>query len=242
MEAFILAAGLGTRLKPITDSVPKALVKINGTPLLQLVMQKLISNGVSRAIINIHHHGGQIISFLNENNNFGIEVAISDERNLLLDTGGGLRKAAPLFSEDSFLIHNVDILSGIDIKSFMHYHNSGNSIATLAVQKRESSRYFLFDSKKILCGWENVMTGEKIIVRDSVGNLDKFAFSGIHAIKKELLSLLPQKEVFSIVEAYLSIAEREQITYFDHTDTVFIDLGKINNLKEAENILLKTDR
>ncbi len=237
MEAFILAAGLGTRLKPITDSVPKALVKINGRPLLEILIQKLKTYGFTDIVVNVHHFGNQIISFLRENDNFGVKIVISDEQNCLLDTGGGLKKAAPLFHNDSLLIHNVDILSGLDLIDFMHFHDSGNYIATLAVQDRASSRYFLFDRNKILCGWENVKSGNKIIVRQPEGELNRFAFSGIHAVSKKCLSLLPDKEIFSMVEAYLSIAERHQITYFEHTDTLFLDLGKIDNLLEAEKIL-----
>ena len=236
MEAFILAAGLGTRLKPITDSVPKALVKIKGRPLLEILIRRLLADGFTDIVVNVHHFGEQIISFLEENDNFGANIVISDERECLLDTGGGLKKAAPFLHSNAFLIHNVDILSGINLNEFMNFHLSGNYLATLAVQNRISSRYFLFDENRILCGWENVKSGKKIIVRQAEGEIKRFAFSGIHAINKECLGLLPDKEIFSIVEAYLSIAERHQITYFEHTDTLFLDLGKIDNLLEAEKI------
>lgn len=239
MEAFLLAAGLGTRLKPITDSIPKALVKVNGVPLLEHTIKNLSRYGARHIIINVHHLGNQIIEFLQRNNNFGLEIEISDEMDLLLDTGGGLKKASPLFREDSFLIHNVDILSGIDLTAFMNFHSTIGCIATLAVQKRESSRYFLFDEEKWLCGWENVKSGEKRITRGSKGELIRFAFSGIHAGTRNLFPLMPAKDVFSIVDFYLTIAESNQITYFDHTDTSFIDLGKIDSLTLAENLFRK---
>lgn len=237
MEAFILAAGLGTRLKPITDSIPKALVEINGIPLLEILIKRLAKFSTDKIVINIHHLGQQVIDFLESKNNFGLDISISDERGLLLDTGGGLKKAAGLLREDNFLIHNVDILANLDLSALMKFHIESGNIATLAVQKRESSRYFLFDENRQLCGWENVKTGEKIITRNPAGAFSRFAFSGIHTGSRNLFPLMPQKKVFSIVECYLSIAKTKQITYFEHSDTTFIDLGKIENLTGAENII-----
>ena len=237
METFILAAGLGTRLKPNTDSLPKALVEINGHPLLEIVIKRLAQYGIKDIVINVHHFGDQIIQYVEEHNSFGLNIIISDERDLLLDTGGGLKKASTYLKEAGFLIHNVDILSGIDLQALMNFHSTNKSIATLAVQKRVSSRYFLFDEEKVLCGWENVKTGEKRIPRPPKGELTRFAFSGIHAGSRKLFPLMPDKDVFSIIDFYLSIADRYQITYFDHTETSFVDLGKIENLKEAGNIL-----
>ena len=237
MEVFIPAAGLGTRLKPLTDSIPKALVEINGVTLLEMQLMKLAREGFNHFVINIHHFAGQITGFLNKNNNFGLKIDISDESRLLLDTGGGLKKALNLLNEDNFLIHNVDIISGLDIKKFMEFHAGNGSIATLAVQKRESSRYFLFDEKGLLCGWENVKTGEKKVTRKASGELERFAFSGIHAVDRNIRSLMPPGEVFSIVDFYLSIAQEVQITYFEQKDAGFIDLGKIANLDEAARLL-----
>jgi len=237
MEVFILAAGLGTRLKPITDTVPKALVEINGIPLLEILLKRLSKYSPGNIVINIHHFGNQIIEFLESRDNFGLNITISDERSLLLDTGGGLKKATVLLKEENFLIHNVDIISNLNLTSFMDYHTNSRCIATLAVQKRNSSRYFLFDEKTMLCGWENIKTGEKIITRNPQGALNRYAFSGIHAGSRNLFALMPDKDIFSIVEFYLSIAKSHQITYFDHSETRFIDLGKIDNLAEAENII-----
>ena len=237
MKAFILAAGLGTRLQPITDSKPKALVEINGITLLEFTIRRLIKFGFDQIIINVHHFADQIINSLNEKNNFGIEIEISDERNLLLDTGGGLKKTSRFFSsKQPFLIHNVDILSDADLAQFYNFHLNSDSIATLAVQKRKSSRYFLFDEKNYLCGWENMKTDERKITRQPVGKLTQLAFSGIHMADPSIFQLMPPEKVFSIVDFYLSIASQNRISYFDHSNSLFIDLGKKENLAEAEKI------
>lgn len=234
MEAFIPSAGLGTRLKPLTDSIPKALVEINGTPLLEIIIRRLSNAGVNHFVINTHHFSEKIHEFLELKKYFNASIDISDEKNLLLDTGGGFKKASAFLKEENFLIHNVDILSGISIKSFMDFHIQNGFTATLAVQERESSRYFLFDEEKLLCGWENIKTGEKKITRTPAGGLRRFAFSGIHTVNRKIFRFFPPQEVFSIIDFYLSIAGDYPIAYFDHSETDFIDLGKIENLKEAE--------
>jgi len=237
MKALILAAGFGTRLQPITDSKPKALVEINGITLLEFTIRRLIKFGFNQIIINVHHFAEQIINFLDEKNNFGIEIEISDERDLLLDTGGGLKKASWFFDDGRpFLIHNVDILSDVDLAQFYNSHLNSDSIATLAVQKRKSSRYFLFDDEKYLCGWENVKTNEHKITRQPNGKLAQLAFSGIHMADPSIFKLIPPEKVFSIVDFYLSIASQNRISYFDHSNSLFIDLGKKENLAEAEKI------
>lgn len=238
MRAFLLSAGLGTRLKPLTDTTPKALVQINGVTLLEHIIKRLISFGFDSIVINVHHFGDQVINFLKEKNNFGVEIKISDERDQLLDTGGGLKKVSAFFDDNKpFLIHNVDILSGLDLSELYHYHIRSNSIATLAVQKRKSSRYFLFDEDKNLCGWKNEKTLETKIVRQQIGSLTQFAFSGIQIIDPKIFNFMPEKNIFSLVDLYLSIASKEQISYFDHTGSLFIDLGKKENLLEAEKII-----
>ncbi|MHB8905413.1 MAG: nucleotidyltransferase family protein [Melioribacteraceae bacterium] len=240
MRALILAAGLGTRLQPITDLKPKALVEINGITLLEFTIRRLIKSGFDHIIINVHHFADQIINFLNEKNNFGIEIEISDERDLLLDTGGGLKKASWFFDDGKpFLIHNVDIFSDIDLTQLYNFHLNLNSIATLAVQKRKSSRYFLFDEEKYLCGWENVRTNERKIARQPKGKLVQLAFSGIHMANPSIFKRMPPEKVFSIIDFYLSIASQNRISYFDHSNSLFIDLGKTENLAEAEKIINK---
>ncbi len=238
MKAMILAAGLGTRLKPLTETKPKALAEVNGIPIIEFTIKKLIKCGFEKIIINVHHFPDQIINFLQERNYFGIEIKISDERDLLLDTGGGLKKASAYFDDGRpFLIHNADIFSEIDLKKFYEFHLKSDSEATLAVQKRESSRYFLFDEQNILCGWKNVKTGEEKITRPPEGNLSALAFSGVQILNPSVLNFMPDKQVFSLVDFYLSIASKKRISYFDHSDSVFIDLGKKENLDKAAAFL-----
>jgi len=238
MKALILAAGLGTRLKPLTDNKPKALIEINGTTLIELVINRLIRFGFNQLIINVHHYADDIIKFLNKKNNFGIEIVVSNEKDLLLDTGGGLKKAGWFLDDEKpFLVHNVDILSNIDLGVLYRSHNSLNSSVTLAVQARYSSRYFLFDEEKNLCGWRNEVSGETKITRDPSGELTPFGFSGIHIIDPEIFRFMPDMEVFSIVDFYLNIASKHRITYFDHSGSIFLDLGNKENLIHAKEIL-----
>ena len=161
MKAMIFAAGLGTRLRPITDSIPKALVPVAGKTLLEHVIEKLSNEGFDELIINVHHHAEKIIDFLAEHHNFGLHIEISDEREMLLDTGGGIRKAAEFFNDGKpFLIHNVDILSNANLKALYEKHIASDNIATLLVKDRETSRYLLFNEEQRLQGWMNVKTGE----------------------------------------------------------------------------------
>ena len=159
---MIFAAGLGSRLKPLTDSMPKALVPIAGRPMLEHVILKLKASGFTEIVINIHHFGEQILDFLKANDNFGLTIHISDEREQLLDTGGGVRKACTFFehSDEPFLVHNVDILSDVDLKELYDYHLQNGSVATLLASRRKTSRYLLFDTDRRLCGWINKDTGQ----------------------------------------------------------------------------------
>ncbi len=234
MRAFILAAGLGTRLKPLTDKNPKALVEINGVPLIEIVVTRLINAGFNDIIINVHHFAEKVIAFLRSKNFFDIQITISDESSKLLDTGGGLKKASWFLKKTNpFLVHNVDIVSGINIKQLCDSQKNSTKIATLAVQERESSRYFLFDEEKNLCGWKNDKTGEVKMARKPVGKLKNFAFSGIHAANPAIFDFLPEENVFSLVDFFLKTAADSQITYFNHSGSEFLDLGKKENLAEA---------
>src|ERR1035437_4159057 len=181
MKAMIFAAGLGTRLKPVTDNLPKALVPIAGKPLLEHIIEKLIISGFDEIIVNVHHFPDQIIDFLKANNNFSIRIEVSDERNLLLDTGGGIRKAAWFFDDEKpFLVHNVDIFSNVDLKVLYHQHLRTNSLATLVVSKRDTFRYLLFDDNLRFSGWINEKTGETKPAGFTKAELyHKLAFSGI---------------------------------------------------------------
>ncbi len=240
MKAFIPAAGLGTRLLPLTENKPKALVELLNKTLLQITISRLINVGIKEIIINVHHFSDQIIEYLRINNNFGIDIKISDESAKLLDTGGGLKKTSWFFNGvQKFIIHNVDVLTDFSLSKIIASHNANEQFATLAVQKRKSTRYFLFDEEKNLCGWENTLTNDVKITRNAIGNLTKLAFSGIQVVNTEIFSLMPPEDKFSIIDLYLSIASNHRITYFDHTDSIFLDIGKKENLIEAEKILTK---
>lgn len=239
MKAMIFAAGLGTRLSPFTQDIPKALFPLQGKPLLQILIQKLIRLGIHDVLINVHHFADQVIDFVNENNRFDINIQFSDERDELLDTGGGLKKASWFFNDGQpFLAHNVDVLSDIDIQSMINFHEESDAIATLAVRQRETSRYLLFNENKILCGWENVSTGEKIISNSS-NVLLQYGFSGIHLVDPAIFDHIYTTGKFSIIKTYLELSKSHKISAFDHTDSIWMDLGRPENLEHAEMIIDK---
>jgi NDP-sugar pyrophosphorylase family protein len=235
MRAMILAAGLGTRLRPITDSIPKALIKIREHTLLELQIKKLKSSGINKIIINIHHHARMIEEYLKQNSNFDCEIQISDESDQLLETGGGLKKAAHFFSDSSpFLIHNVDVITNLNLKKLFDHHKKENALATLAVMERISSRFFVFDEENILVGWKNEKTEESKVARRPTGKIKLLAFSGIQIVEPKIFKYFPNKDVFSLVELYLNVAKKEQITALNHSGDQWLDLGKKENLVEAE--------
>jgi NDP-sugar pyrophosphorylase family protein len=236
MKAMILAAGLGTRLKQLTDSTPKALIKIKSHTLLELQIKKLKSAGFDEIIINVHHLSEQIVDSLKQHNNFSCEISISDESDNLLDTGGGLKKAFYFFADGNpFLVYNVDILSEIDLKKLLKVHLASDSLATLAIRDRHSSRKFLFNAKNELCGWMNEKTNEKIIVKEKNSSLNSFAFSGVQIIDPAIFKYFPGKEVFSLVELYLSAAKEEKIAGFMHNEDFWLDFGKKESIDEVES-------
>lgn len=239
MQAMIFAAGLGTRLKPLTDTMPKALVPVGGKPLIERVVEKLMGSGAGRIVVNVHHFASQVVDFLQENDNFGADILISDETGRLLDTGGGLKKAAPLFLPDMpVLIHNVDILSNVDLGRLYGCHVSGG--ATLLVSKRATKRYLLFDDNLRLVGWTNIETGE---VRSPYSGLDvsrcrMFAFSGIHVFSPCLFPLMDQfPDKFGIIDFYLSVCDKVVIKGLVKSDLRLLDVGKLDTLAEAERFL-----
>lgn len=235
MQAMILAAGLGTRLKPLTDTVPKALVEVNGKTLMEITIRKLIENDFRKIIINIHHLSDKVEEFL-EKNTFAADIIISDETELLLDTGGGIKSAKKYFDDSPVLVHNVDIISNLNLKEFYQYHLSDDAAASLVVSKRISSRYLLFNDENILCGWEDVKKNEKIISR-SGNNLYQFAFNGIHIINTQMIDHFPDEQVFSVIKAYLKLAETEDIIGYVCNDLKWIDVGKLDSLDKAEKLL-----
>ena len=239
MRAIIFAAGLGTRLRPITNSIPKALVPIKGHPLLEIAILRLKAAGCRDIIVNIHHFGEQIVDFLAQKDHFGIDITISDERDQLLDTGGGLKKAAWFLQDAPFLLLNADVVTNLNLGAFYQKHLVSGSMATLAIRQRSSSRYLLFDSNKQLSGWRNDKTGERRLSRLPGGKkLEDWAFSGIHAINPSFFDYLSSPEsVFSIIDTYLDASAQETITGYPHQDDIWLDVGKIPQLEKAAAIL-----
>lgn len=240
-QAMIFAAGLGTRLKPLTDTMPKALVPVGGKPLLWHVLQKLKAAGFERIVINVHHFAQQIIDYLKANDNFGIDIRISDETEMLLETGGGIKKALPLFDQDSpILIHNVDILSNIDLNSVYEEAVSTNVDALLLVSWRKTKRYLLFDDEMILDGWTNIETGE---VKSPYPALDptdmkQLAFSGIHILSPHIFPLFnDMPDRFGIIDFYLKYCHQCAFMGKNLKDLKLMDVGKIDTLSEAETFI-----
>lgn len=237
---MIFAAGLGARLKPFTEVMPKALFHVAGVPMLEYQIKQLQGNGINDIIINVHHFAGKVIEFLKMNSNFGANITISHEEELLLDTGGGLKKAAWFFNDNKpFLVQNVDVISDLNYREMLSKHTIAGAIASLAVSRRETSRYFLFDDNLQLCGWENTKTGELKIVHAKVQNLERLAFSGIHIINPEIFNFMNQDGKFSIVDIYLELAANHKIIGFEHNPENWVDMGKPEELLKAEMILKK---
>ena len=236
LKAMIFAAGIGSRLKPWTDHHPKALAVVNGKTLLQRNIEYLQSFGINEVVVNVHHFAEQIVSLISESDGWGSQISISDETDQLLETGGGLKKAAAFFGDEGdFVVMNVDILTNLDMHALIAAHRSGDALATLAVSKRDTSRYFLFDDNDRLSGWENVKTGEKKIVRD-VASLHRMAFSGIHVINASIFEKISQTGKFSMVDVYLDLAKGNEIHGFDHTGAELVDVGRPESVVLAERI------
>jgi MurNAc alpha-1-phosphate uridylyltransferase len=233
MKALIFAAGKGTRLKPFTDHHPKALAKVNGVPLLERNIEYLKGFGITDFVINIHHFGDQIVTFLKENDNFGCKIEVSDESNELLETGGGLIFAKEFLDHgEDFLIMNADILTQININDFVRYHKEIKDFVTLAVSDRESSRKLLFNDDLVLRGWLNVQTGEQRLAEFNKG-FRPLAFSGVHCINPVIFDKIKRKGKFSVMEEYLDLMHTEKIHGFVH-DGILIDVGRPESVIEAE--------
>jgi NDP-sugar pyrophosphorylase family protein len=235
---MVLAAGLGTRLRPLTNDCPKALVEVGGRTLLEITLTRLRGSGVRDVIINVHHFADMIVEFLRAHANFGMRIEFSRE-DLLLDTGGGLKKAAHFFLEDSsaldepFILHNVDVISTIDLQRAVRFHAENQALATLAVQDRETSRYLLFDDGIQLCGRRLGRDGKFEVVRPSE-HPQAFAFSGIHVISPRLLTMMTEEGEFSIINVYLRLAAQgEKILAFRADEYYWRDLGKPDQITAA---------
>ena len=236
---MIFAAGLGTRLKPLTDHMPKALVPVAGKPMLEHVILKLIASGFDEIVINVHHFAEQIIQFLKEKNNFGIQIWISDETEELLDTGGGIKKASSLLNEP-FLVHNADILSNVDLKALYDFHIASKNDATLLVSPRKTVRYLLFDQGNRLCGWINKDTlqtkPEGFVYQPEVQQ--EYAFGGIHIVSPSLFNYMEGwTGKFSIMDFYLQTCQKAKLGGYAKEDLQLIDIGKPDTLAKAEEFL-----
>jgi NDP-sugar pyrophosphorylase family protein len=238
MKAMVLAAGLGTRLRPLTDDRPKALVEVAGRTLLEITLSRLRSFGIREVIINVHHFADMVVEYVKSNDNFGMKIEISHE-DVLLDTGGGLKKAGWFFREDSgqpdepFIVHNVDVISTIDFRRMVQAHSEKNALATLAVQDRETSRYLMFDEQLRLCGRRSGREGKLELARSSP-QMQALAFAGIHVISPGLIPKMEEEGVFSIIKTYLRLAgQGENILGFGADEYYWRDLGKLDDLQRA---------
>lgn len=241
MKALLFAAGMGTRLKSYTQDKPKALVTLAGKPLIQHAIEYLISFGITDITINVFHFAEQVISFINEHDSFGITIHVSDERNQLLDTGGGLKKAGTFLKGDEpIVIYNVDVISNLDLNAVLKYHQEQKALATLVVRSRETSRYLMFDRNLQLAGWKNFSNGDTIISRaKEFQEAEPFAFSGIHIVQPEVMNLITEEGKFPIMDLYLRLAKEHLIkAYIDQSD-LWMDLGKPEQLLAAEELLSK---
>jgi N-acetyl-alpha-D-muramate 1-phosphate uridylyltransferase len=234
MKAMIFAAGLGTRLKPLTDHSPKALAEVNGRTLLEHSVRYLQRWGIYDVIINVHHFADQILDTIADNDAFGSEISISDETEQLLETGGGLLHAADFFADGApFVVMNVDILTSLDLGKMIDAHNAAMPMGTLAVMDRPSSRHLLFDDKMQLTGWKNNGTGAEKIARTNT-SYHPFAFSGIQVLSPEILKNVPFEGKFSLIDLYLHQAREHSIMGYDHTGNLFIDVGKPGSIEQAD--------
>jgi len=235
MKAMILAAGLGTRFKPWTDQHPKALAPVNGKSLLERNLRYLQSFGIQDVLINVHHFSEQILRALDGNKSWGSFVTISDESDAVLETGGGLKKAAAWFNDGPFVVMNADILTDMDLSAMIRFHSEKNPLATLAVTDRKTSRNFLFDSDNRLCGWRNQQSGEERLPIPKKDLVEK-AFSGIHILSPEIFSLMKFSGKFSIVDVYLDLAASHLILGYDHSGSKLVDVGKPDSVQIAESL------
>ncbi|MGZ2368488.1 nucleotidyltransferase family protein [Ancylomarina sp. YFZ004] len=240
INAMIFAAGLGTRLQHYTKNCPKALVRLDGKPLLEHCILKLKAFGVDRIVINVHHYADQIEAFLASKDNFGMDILISDERELLLDTGGAIKKAKSLFLPNApILIYNVDILSSLNLEDLLTAHENKQALATLNLRDKNTNRHLCFNQDGLLCAWKNDATLEVKIVNESHLNSIAYSFSGIHIIDSKLLDLIEEEEVFSIIDLYLRLAKDYKIAGYHDRSDIWMDLGKPEELQKAEFLIKK---
>jgi len=238
MKAMILAAGLGTRLGKQTAEKPKALVEINGITMLESLVERLKEQGIKKIVINIHHHGQQVIDFVEQKENFGIEISFSDERNELLDTGGAIKKASSFFQgEEPVLVHNVDIYSEINLKDLLEYHREMNSFATLCVRRRTSGRVLIFKDNNQLAGWANLDECSYKWVKEPLNLFEAFAYNGVFLAEPQFAASMPFEGKFSIIDCWLEMAKNRKITAWVDESPVWFDFGTTEKIKIAEQYL-----
>ena len=232
---MIFAAGLGTRLQPFTNDKPKALVEFRGRTFLENSIRYLKKYGVDELIINVHHFADLVIEYLKKKQDFGMTIHVSDERNMLLDTGGGLKEIAHHFAaNEDFLVYNVDVLTDVCLLKIIDLHSKSKALATLAVRDRKTSRYLLVNPNHELVGWTNIKTGEVKMSRPDSEKVLPFAFSGVHVINSSIFEMIEEDGKFSIIDLYLRLAKQHRIMTFDHSDGRWFDLGKPENIQQAE--------
>jgi MurNAc alpha-1-phosphate uridylyltransferase len=243
MRAMILAAGQGTRLRPLTNDIPKPLVRFQGKPLLEIIIDRLLSSGIEKIVVNIHHLAGQVLEFLKSRDYYNGRVLVSDETDRLMDTGGGVLKARELLDNgEPFILHNVDVYTNLDITRLVKAHEADNSVITIAVKKRTPSRSLLFDEQNYLSGWQNNKTGEIKIIRDFKGDLKDFGNSCVYVINPEFFELVSCKEPVSLTDLYLDLAKTHQIKGYIHDQDYWYNLGLYDTFLKAEaELTLKTN-
>jgi N-acetyl-alpha-D-muramate 1-phosphate uridylyltransferase len=238
MKGLILAAGLGTRLMPLTATKPKALVEVNGVPLLEIAIRKLARAGFTDIIVNVHHHAGMVIEYLKNQSFPGVNIAISDETGELLDTGGAILHAQWfLDGKEPFLVHNVDVISDVNLQTLAEAHLKNDGLATLSVGERQTSRYFLFDNSMKLVGWKDISKDVTRWADKPVELAKPLAFSGIHIISPEIFHLFEEKGKFSVIDTYLRLAKNHPVYGYVHQGKTWFDLGKPDQLASVSQFL-----
>jgi MurNAc alpha-1-phosphate uridylyltransferase len=235
MRAMILAAGQGTRLRPLTNDIPKPLVIFHGKPLLEIIINRLLSSGIEKIVVNIHHLANQVLEFLKSRDYYNGRVLVSDETDRLMDTGGGVLKARELLDNgEPFILHNVDVYTNLDITRLVETHQADNALITIAVKERTPSRSLLFDEQDFLSGWQNNKTGEKRIIRDFKGDLKDYGNSCVYVINPEFFQLISTREPVSLTDLYLNLARNYPIKGFIHNQDFWYNLGLYETFLQAE--------
>jgi len=245
MNAMLFAAGLGTRLKPLTNNKPKALIEVNGMTMLKMALLKMENAGISKVVVNVHHYSDLVIEEINRFRSGRMEIVVSDESEQLLDTGGGLLKARPLFdNENPVLLYNVDIVTTASLKNFISFHQLHGDVASLMVKQRPTTRHLLFNEHMELAGWENLNTGDKIITKET-SSYNAFGFQGIHIVEPRIFDLILETGKFPIMELYLRLARNHTFRGYESQHDLWFDIGtpeKLETTKKAIEQMSEDDK